>query len=681
MLADLEKRKRKPRVMEFNPWQLSGSGGIAEAFFTEMGIALGTGTAGEKKAALDAQGLLKKVAKRFGLGGKIAGAAGLGLAAFGKTEAAAAAGTVAASLNQMADLSNAGSEASEPDAELPLHLLKQKLNDSLKKCEWPLLVVIDDIDRLTTSEILNVFQLVKVNADFSKVIYLLLFERNLVCGALDDVSKNRGNEFLEKIIQVGYHVPRPSRASVQKVLFGRLNEILSRPGVSRQWDKDRWSAMYLDGLQPFFRNLRHVYRFLSSFDFHARAFCDGDDFEVNPIDLIALEALRVFEPSVYEELPKFKRVLTHDGGNQEQLFPDLKPAEIDATVEKLVKRASEDRRTTVKAVIAGLFPPIHNSFDGEKRIDELLLQEWLREARVCHSKRFDRYFAVGIGEGELSQVELNRLIEESKNCSKFVKRMHGLKERGMMQPAFEQLDAFKETIPLENMASLIQGLSDLSDDFPPTGSGMFDTATRIMAYRLIYFGLRREKNEKRRLQVLLDGFSRSKGTLMPVYITMCDEREDNAGVGHLVAAADWPKLKELSLEKIRAAVRSGLLRRHPEAKLILWRWHDWDLKGARAWVAKQVKNRSGCLWLLATLMGEVHSHGYTLEIRYYMKLSEVEKFADVAALELTLRGVRLEKVGEREKIAVKKFRQAIKRKAEGKPELDGHSFGSELAEE
>jgi predicted KAP-like P-loop ATPase len=311
-LASLAKRRKKIPTVEFNPWQLSGTGGIASAFFEELRIALHPTAGDTSEATADRARRLNAYAKRLSLGSWVANAVGGLFAASGHLDAEVSAAAIGASLGQAADVSKAGCEAAEANAaseDLPLNILKNSLADSLRQLQRPLLIVIDDIDRLTTREILDVFQLVKANADFPNVIYLLLFERSIVCKALDQVSDNRGSEFLEKIVQVGYHVPHASGGAVQKVLFRGLDEDLALPGVNRRWSTERWTDLYLEGLSPFFRNLRHVYRFLSSFDFHVRQFQSGNRFEVNPVDLVGLETLRVFEPTVFERLALAKRIL------------------------------------------------------------------------------------------------------------------------------------------------------------------------------------------------------------------------------------------------------------------------------------------------------------------------------------------------------------------------------------
>ncbi len=82
----------------------------------------------------------------------------------------------------------------------------------------PLLVVIDDIDRLIPSEVQELFQLIKVNADFPNVVYLVLFDRSVVEKNIEKVVAVSGRDYLEKIVQVGFDVPLIERARLHRVL-------------------------------------------------------------------------------------------------------------------------------------------------------------------------------------------------------------------------------------------------------------------------------------------------------------------------------------------------------------------------------------------------------------------------------------------------------------------------------
>ena len=672
-LASLAKRRKKIPTVEFSPWQLSGTGSIATAFFEELRIALQPKAGDSSQEATERAKRLSAYAKRLSLGSWVAKAFGGLFAASGHVDAGISAAAVGEGLGQAAEVSRAGGEAIEATAgfeDLPLNLLKNSLADSLRKLQQPLLVVIDDIDRLTTREILDVFQLVKANADFPNVIYLLLFERSIVCKALDQVSDGRGGEFLEKIVQVGYHVPHASRGAVQKALFRGLDEHLALPGVDRRWSAERWSELFLDGLSPFFRNLRHVYRFLSSFDFHVRQFQSGNNFEVNPVDLVGLEALRVFEPNVFERLALAKRILTRDSGPG--LLDKIEQHTVDSVVTDILTSATEARKENVRRILHQLFPPVSSSYAGDGGTSRDT-NHWLRDARICHPDCFDQYFSLSTQEGDVPQSELDRLVDSAGDRETFTKLMRAIEHRGLTMTAFERLDAHKEEIPLERMPTLIQALCDLSDTFPTKGIGMFQLDVRMMAARLIYFGLRRDEDEHRRFEILRDAFTSSHGVLLPVFVTCLQQREPGTEREStcLVSEQDWEALKEISLQKIRQASADGRLKSHPQPATLLWRWSDWAPDEARVWVAKQVTSAQGAVWLLSVLLGEVHEHGKKLTVRHYFKLSNLERFTDVETVQKSVADLPDGKATERERIALREFQRAIQRRAEGKPESDG----------
>src|SRR5205823_5756119 len=153
------------------------------------------------------------------------------------------------------------------------------------------------------------FQLVKANADFPNLIYLLLFPRDIVEKSLEAIAPISGKEFLEKIVQVGFDIPRVERVRLEKVLFAGLDELLEDRAVGQRFNQQRWDNIFISGLRPYFETLRDVHRFLATLAFHVALFRNSTSFEVNPIDLIALEVLRVFEPEVYHRLPEAKSVL------------------------------------------------------------------------------------------------------------------------------------------------------------------------------------------------------------------------------------------------------------------------------------------------------------------------------------------------------------------------------------
>lgn len=187
---------------------------------------------------------------------------------------------------------------------------KQELSELLKKRVRPLLIIIDDIDRLTAIEIQLIFRVVKANLDLPNVAYLLLFQRENVEKALQKISTVSGRDFLEKIVQAGFDIPVVERLRLERVLFSQLDVLIEDSGAGSTFDRKRWANIFIPGIRPYFETLRDVYRFLSTLRFHVGVLKGKASFEVNIVDLIAIEVLRMFEPEVYYELRNAEQELT-----------------------------------------------------------------------------------------------------------------------------------------------------------------------------------------------------------------------------------------------------------------------------------------------------------------------------------------------------------------------------------
>ena len=572
-----------------------------------------------------------------------------------------------------------GSEASLADAEAAkktLADLKHDLGASLASLARPILVVIDDIDRLTTDEILQVFQLVKVNADFPNLVYLLLFERSIVEKALDRISGDRGHEFLQKIVQVEFHVPYTHRKYIEKVLLPWLEMLFEDEATKAPIDKDRWRNLYIDGIGKYFQNLRHVYRFQGSLSFHVAQFKNGKSFEVDPVDLIGLETLRVFEPGLYEQLPSAKRILTR--GEDKFLLGGASQEEIDTTVKQMLTHVPAERQTQVKAIISALFPPISRSYDNDRgvSVDE---QQWLRERRVCHTDLFDKFFTLVVAEGDLAQAELDRLLTLSNNRQAFTNECRALMKRGLLEVAFERLDAFRGQIPLENMPALIRALCDLDDEFPEQKIGPFELDLGLYAMRLVYFGLSREKDEARRVEILKNAFNDTSNINLPLRVVNAEQRtkeREQSGRDFLVGESGFIELKAVCVAKIKAASVAEWFLNNRNLSYFLSMWFSWgDKSEVKIWVSMQVQNAAGAVWLLKTLLATTTSTGAGgTKVRHYIHLGFTGQFFEVSQLEKLTAGTKPDDLQDLDKTALIEFRKAMQRRTEGKSDDDWMNF-------
>jgi len=84
------------------------------------------------------------------------------------------------------------------DNKISLEELKSKINDYLKKLDKKIVIVIYDIDRLTDKEIEFIFRLTKGIADFDNLIYILLYDKNVISKSLQKFKSENGEKISKK---------------------------------------------------------------------------------------------------------------------------------------------------------------------------------------------------------------------------------------------------------------------------------------------------------------------------------------------------------------------------------------------------------------------------------------------------------------------------------------------------
>lgn len=282
-------------VVEFNPWQFTDSDHLTQAFFNDIAVAVGQPQPGEEpEIAAERSRKLRTYGSYLNVVASISKSLKVLLSLVGVPHGELIASVLEAALKESAEVVKEGAEgldAGKTTAAKTLAELKRDVHLALNSLPRPVLVVLDDVDRLTEAEIRLVLQIIKANADFPNLIYLLLAQRDMVVCALEKVAPGHGEVFLDKIVQVPLTVPRIDQSQLDKALFTGLATFVDGP-VEAQFGQERWMELYYDGAQGFFRTLRDVNRFLSSFGFHIGVFRSGSSFEVNLIDLFGLEVLR-----------------------------------------------------------------------------------------------------------------------------------------------------------------------------------------------------------------------------------------------------------------------------------------------------------------------------------------------------------------------------------------------------
>lgn len=198
-LVEEELRSTEATILEFNPWVFSGTKQLVASFFAELAAQLKVETGYDQ------------VAERVAEYGDAF--SGMGWLPFLGPWLERGSGFTKL-LGKLFSRSEQG-----------LVEKRDQLESTLEELEDPLVVVLDDIDRLEASEIRDVFKLVRLTASFPNMIYLVAFDRNVVESALDDEGIP-GRDYLEKILQLAIDLPVIPDRVLKTQIFSAIDNVL-----------------------------------------------------------------------------------------------------------------------------------------------------------------------------------------------------------------------------------------------------------------------------------------------------------------------------------------------------------------------------------------------------------------------------------------------------------------------
>ena len=612
-------------VVEFSPWQVSSQEMLSETFFREIGKAL-------SKTGPAEDAVIKRRVARWNMYSSVLSMAGTVARAFRsampptdpislKLSAAAAA------VEAIAGVTKVGTEAVEAEGAtdlLTLSELKEQIAEDLQSLDKPILVVLDDIDRLNKQEIRYTLQLVKANADFPNIIYLLLAQKKTVVDALEEIAPGNALAYLEKIIQVSFDVPSVNRNQLQGLLLKGLDELLHGPQLEKRFSNTYWGSVF-PHLFPLFRNLRDLNRFLGALAFHIQLFLNGDTFEVNPVDLIALEAIRLFEPEVYKQIPSEKEVLTaYPRWNHQKHEEDDKKR-----IERLISLSSEANRESIQNLLAEVFPT-SNLRQGLRFQGGDIESRWFQQLRVCSHQAFDRYFQFATPVGDVSQADIDDIIANMPDPIALRRIFDRLAELDLIDVMLTRIASLQETLPLEHAATFLSALYEIA--FPVRRYSLFETSARDRVRSITYWYLSR-LSEADRLKVMIGALQTTKGVaaaIQTVALLGRDFESNSTAVSFFSEQDKRDRLNQAGLAAIIRATKvgSGVA---PESILAaLGFWSYFDKKAASLWLRNYLQNRSALTAYLDSITSISEGTGGT---RRFIYVANFENLITVKELE------------------------------------------------
>lgn len=405
-------------VVRFNPWYFSGTEQLLQHFFSEMG-----GQLEEKSVKLKEVGAWLK---RYG-------------ALLTPLRFVPVAGAWAEAAGKAAEAVGASIMRDEESLQKQHGELSRRLAESRQR----VVVMVDDIDRLEDDEIKQVMRLVRLVGDFDNVVYLLAFDAGHVAAVLGDANgPDEGRRYLEKIVQLSYEVPAIAPGELVDLLRDGISRTLA--AASRTGDPERLEQL-LALLDPMIHTVRGVRRYLNVLPFAFRVVGD----EIDAVDLLGLEAARLFLPATHDALPAAAATLTtvvvDDPERDEQVKRFVETGGVHAPI--------------VKQWMDLLFPAVALSA-AEEDPEASPEEAWSEARRVAHPNFLRAYLEKALPETVVARNVTDQVVDEllsGNDASSLVAALRARQVRdmlGRLAPQLLERLATEETIGREQVLAL-----------------------------------------------------------------------------------------------------------------------------------------------------------------------------------------------------------------------------------
>lgn len=560
----------RPYIVRFNPWWFSGSQDLTARFFSALETTL------QRARSLKARRAALKLRAFFGRLEKIPIPYG--------------------------DYLSAAARLVIP-GEKTLDESKAEVEKTLSALSRRVVVLIDDVDRLTAEEIRQMFRLLKAVADFPNTAYVIAFDRDVVVAALQEAQGIPGSAYLEKIVQLPLELPLPEDRLLRLALEAELVKLTGLPvaAISGNYFIGAW----MSGLRAFFKTPRDVVRISNAL----RVTYPPVAGEVNVVDFLAMETLRLWAPSAWNQIRQTPeafvgpRPYAWTSQSNEGRDKAFHAGWLDA-----LRESEAVRRESIAGLLVHLFPRLSGVIDDRGSFtgyDEAAFAA--RTGRVCSPAAVSTYFRLAVPQGGIGRIEMREVIESARDPRLYRDRLIQLASEPVPTGG-TRVAVFLDQLLEYGGDTDVQPLLETLIEVPLTSAGEIVAATggwgdhdHIIFGRVVTF-LAPRLDTTVAFALFTRIVEEADALFVPVaeIDTLLEDKDDDPRFRSQVTPEQAQALRDLVLRRIRREATDGRLLGEPRLAGILYRWNDWASSEAAEWLRAQVREPLA----LATILNE-----------------------------------------------------------------------------
>jgi predicted KAP-like P-loop ATPase len=445
------------------------------------------------------------------------------------------------------------------------------------------------------------------------------------------------------------------RVALRGALFQRLEEVLGNL-PDGTFDQSYWTNVYHDGIDPLIKVPRDIVRLTNTLLVTYPAVAG----EVNVVDFIALETLRVFLPNVYNLIRSNpERIAGHgrDQGNggEGRDAPGFRQV--------LIEKVPEQVRESTINMLERIFPKI-----GQMEYGHDWLSGWRRSLRACHPDLFATYFRLSLSPGSISRNEVESLLVLAGAPEKFgqallqakeVKRPDGTsKARAVLE---RLMDHVSEDISLEHAPGVVQALLDVGDLLidPADDRGMYDMGGNITRCTRPAYHLLKRIEEGKRESTLAVAIAAGHAIVVQARLLRALEEEvvKEKSDDPLLSLGAVEKIKEIWVDRVKELSAQEDFVSKPELSSVLRCWLNWgDKEDVKAWASRVIVTDHALFRLVGQFLQHTRSNtvgDWAVRLQPRLNPAWLKDYIDTAAC-----AVRLQEL-ERSENVPHEYREAV----------------------
>jgi hypothetical protein len=290
--------------------------------------------------------------------------------------------------------------------------MRERAAESLATLSRPILVVLDDLDRLQPVELLLTFKLVRLLGRLPNVYYLLAYDESTLEDTLErtdliGTAPGRARQYLEKMVQVRLEIPPMlDRQKISLMNMG-LDDICDRRNIGLDADiESRIQMGWSECLSRYMDQPRAIKLLFTQLD----ALWPEVEGEVEFSDFLHLTFLRRFEPKVFDLLIANRSELLGEAIAWPGRGQETNAAKW-ARWQDMVTKCGAKHPENIAALLAEMFMVVRGARDN-MTYSSHYRQDARRRFGIDCTEFFDRYVQLGVPQGDVSQAALVAAIEE-----------------------------------------------------------------------------------------------------------------------------------------------------------------------------------------------------------------------------------------------------------------------------